>query len=61
MDITIKIPAKMIRTVAREVKELTGRTPTRQQLERFFRKDIRFMYSAAFEDGLLEGIEAHFG
>ena len=56
MDITIRIPAKIIRTVAREVKELTGRDPTQQQLEQFFRKDIRFMYSAAFEDGLLDGI-----
>ena len=61
MDVTVKIPKRMIRAVAREVKELTGRTPTDRQLAEFFRKDIRWMYSAAFEDGLLDGVEAHFG
>ena len=61
MEVTVKIPKKMIQAVAREVKELTGRKPTEHELEKFFRKDIRFMYSAAFEDGLLDGVEAHFG
>jgi hypothetical protein len=61
MEITVKIPAKMVRQVQQEVQELTGRKPTAQQLERFFRKDILWMYSEAFEDGLLDSIEAHFG
>jgi|LauGreDrversion4_2_1035121.scaffolds.fasta_scaffold86928_4 hypothetical protein len=61
MEITVKIPKKMIREVRLQVWEITGRMPTDQQLEKFFRKDIKFMYSAAFEDGLLDGIEAHFG
>ena len=61
MEVTVKIPAKMVRQVQQEVKELTGREPTAQQLERFFRKDILWMYSEAFEDGLTDSIDAHFG
>jgi len=60
MEITVKIPAKMVRQVQQEVQELTGRKPTERELERFFRKDILWMYSEAFEDGLLDSIEAHF-
>ena len=61
MEITVKIPKKMIKEVRLQVWEITGRMPTDRQLEKFFRKDIRWMYSAAFEDGLLDGVEAHFG
>jgi hypothetical protein len=32
-----------------------------EQIEKFFRNDIKFMYFAQFEDGLPDGIEAHFG
>jgi len=60
MEITVKIPKRMIKQVQQEVQELTGRKPTERELERFFRKDILWMYSEAFEDGLLDSIEAHF-
>jgi len=60
MEITVKIPKRMIKQVQQEVQELTGRKPTERELEQFFRKDILWMYSEAFEDGLLDSIEAHF-
>ena len=61
MEVTVKITRKMIREVRAEVHDFTGRTPTDHELEKFFRKDVRFVYTAAFEDGLADGIQAHFG
>ena len=61
MEVTVKITKQMIQEVREQVRELTGRTPTDRQLEAFFRKDVNFMYKAAFEDGLVDGIDAHFG
>jgi len=61
MEVTVRITKQMIRQVQQEVKEQFGRVPTQRQLEQFFRKDIRFMYSAAFEDGLADSVDAHFG
>ena len=61
MEIAVKITKQMVLQVQEEVLEFTGRKPTQKQIEKFFRNDIKFMYFAQFEDGLLDGIEAHFG
>lgn len=61
MEVTVKITKQMIRTVAREVLEQTGREPTPRQLEQFFRKDVNWVYKVGFEDGLCDSVDAHFG
>lgn len=61
MEVTVKITRKMIQEVRAQVRELTGRTPTDRQLEKFFRKDVNWVYKAGFEDGLGDSVDAHFG
>ena len=61
MEITITIPKSAIKMVKVMAKELTGKTPSAEQLEKFFTEDIMNVYNETFDDGIDEAVGAYFG
>jgi hypothetical protein len=61
MKITITIPKEAIKAVESMAKEVSGKKPSKEQLEKFFQQDIEGVYSDTFEDGIEDAVECHFG
>jgi hypothetical protein len=61
MKITITIPKEAIEAVTSMAKEVSGKKPSKAQLEKFFQQDIEGVYSDTFEDGIEDAVECYFG
>jgi hypothetical protein len=61
MKITITIPKEAVDVVKLMAKELTGKTPSKEELAKFFEQDIDGVYSDTFEDGIEDAVECYFG
>jgi len=61
MEITITVPKSAIKAVKAYAKELTGKTPSKEQLAKFFEQDIEGFYSDTFEEGIEDAVENYFG
>ena len=61
MKITITIPKKTVDVVRNMAKEVSGKKPTKEELEKFFTQDIEGVYGDTFEDGIEDAVECHFG
>ena len=61
MEITITVPKSAIKAVKAYSKELTGKTPSKEQLAKFFEQDIEGFYSDTFEEGIEDAVENYFG
>jgi hypothetical protein len=60
MKITITIPKEAVEAVKSMAKEVSGKTPSKEQLEKFFKQDIEGLYSDTFEDGIADAVECYF-
>ncbi|NBS69187.1 hypothetical protein EBT31_09790 [bacterium] len=63
MEVTIKVPAKIIKRIKELTLEATGREITDKQVMKFLKEDIMYMYVAEFdhhEDTLIDAIECAF-
>jgi hypothetical protein len=61
MKITITIPKEAVNAVKSMAKEVSGKTPSKEQLVDFFTNDIEGLYSDTFEEGIEDAVECHFG
>jgi len=61
MEITITVPKHAIKSVKAYAKELTVKTPSKEQLAEFFEQDIEGFYSDTFEEGIEDAVENYFG
>jgi hypothetical protein len=61
MEITITVPKSVIKAVKAYAKELNGKTPSKEQLAKFFEQDIEGFYSDTFEEGIEDAVENYFG
>ena len=61
MKITITIPKEAVYVVKLMAREVSGRKPTKKELEKFFTQDINGVYGDTFEDGIEDAVECHFG
>jgi hypothetical protein len=61
MEITITVPKSAIKAVKAYAKELNGKTPSKEQLAKFFEQDIEGFYSDSFEEGIEDAVENYFG
>ena len=61
MKITITVPKYAVKAVKEYAKELNGKTPSKEQLAKFFEQDIEGFYSDTFEEGLDVAVENYFG
>ena len=61
MKITITIPKEAVDVVKLMAREVSGRKPTKKELEKFFTQDINGVYGDTFEDGIEDAVECHFG
>ena len=61
MKITITINKEAVDVVKSMAREITGRKPTKKELEKFFMQDIYGLYGDTFEDGIEDAVECYFG
>jgi hypothetical protein len=61
MEITITVPKSAIKAVKAYAKELNGKTPSKDQLAKFFEQDIEGLYDDTFEEGIEDAVENYFG
>ena len=61
MKITITINKEAVDVVKLMAREITGRKPTKKELEKFFTQDIYGLYGDTFEDGIEDAVECYFG
>jgi hypothetical protein len=61
MKITITVPKHAIKSVKEYAKELTGKTPSKEELMKFFEQDIEGFYSDTFEEGIEGAVDNYFG
>jgi hypothetical protein len=61
MKITITIPKEAVEAVKSMAKEVSGKTPTKEELVDFFTNDVEGLYSDTFEDDIEGAVECHFG
>ena len=61
MELTITVPKSAIKAVKAYAKELNGKTPSKEQLAKFFEQDIEGFYSDTFEEGIEDAVENYFG
>jgi len=61
MEITITVPKSAIKSVKAYVKELNGKSPSKEELAKFFEQDIEGFYSDTFEEGIEDAVENYFG
>ena len=61
MKITITVPKHAIKSVKEYAKELTGKTPSKEELAKFFEQDIEGLYGDTFGDGIEDSVECYFG
>jgi hypothetical protein len=61
MKITITIPKEAVDAVKSMVKEVSGKKPSKEQLEKFFTQDIEGLYGDTFEEGIEDAVESYFG
>jgi hypothetical protein len=61
MKITITIDKKTVDVVRNMAKEVSGKKPTKEELEKFFTQDIEGVYGDTFEDGVEDAVECYFG
>ena len=61
MEITITVPKSAIKAVKAYAKELTGKTPSKEELKKFFEQDIEGFYSDTFDEGIEGAVDNYFG
>ena len=61
MKITISVPKHAIKAVKAHAKEVTGKTPSKEELAKFFEQDIEGLYSDVFDEGIEDSVECYFG
>jgi hypothetical protein len=61
MKITITIPNEAVEAVKSMAKEVSGKKPSKEQLEKFFAQDIEGLYGDTFDDGIEDAVECYFG
>jgi ABC-type phosphate/phosphonate transport system ATPase subunit len=61
MKITITVSKHAIKSVKEYAKELNGKTPSKDQLAKFFEQDIEGLYDDTFEEGIEDAVENYFG
>jgi hypothetical protein len=61
MKITISVPKHVIKSVKEYAKELNGKTPSKEELVKFFEQDIEGLYGDTFEEGIEGAVENYFG
>jgi hypothetical protein len=61
MKITITVPKHVIKSVKEYAKELNGKTPSKEELVKFFEQDIEGLYGDTFEEGIEDAVENYFG
>ena len=61
MKITITVPKHAIKSVKAYAKELTGKTPSKEELAKFFEQDIEGFYGDTFEEGIEGAVDNYFG
>jgi hypothetical protein len=61
MKITITIPKEAVDAVKSMAKEVSGKKPSKEELEKFFTQDIEGSYGDMFEDGVEDAVECYFG
>ena len=61
MKITITIPKEAVETVKSMAKEVSGKKPSKEELEKFFTQDIEGLYGDLFDEGIDDAVESYFG
>ena len=61
MKITITIPKEAVDVVKSMAKEVSGKKPSKAQLEKFFTQDIEGLYRDTFDEGIDDAVECYFG
>ena len=61
MKITITVPKSAIKSVKAYAKELTGKTPSKEELAKFFEQDIEGFYSDTFDEGIEGAVDNYVG
>jgi hypothetical protein len=61
MKITVNVSKEAINLVKAIAKEVSGKNPSKEQLEKFFSEDIAGLYSDVFEDNIEDAVESFFG
>ena len=61
MKITIYVPEHAIKAVKAHAKEITGKTPSKEELAKFFAQDIEGLYGDTFAEGIEDSVECYFG
>jgi hypothetical protein len=61
MKITISVPKSAIKAVKAHAKEVTGKTPSKEELAKFFAQDIQGLYGDVFDEGIEDSVECYFG
>ena len=61
MKITISVPKHAIKAVKAHAKEVTGKTPSKEELAKFFEQDIVGFYGDTFEEGIEGAVDNYFG
>ena len=61
MKITIIIPKEAVEAVKSMAKEVSGKKPSKEELEKFFTQDIEGLYGDLFDEGIDDAVESYFG
>ncbi len=61
MQITITIPKEAVNAVKRMAKKVSGKKPSAEELEQFFRMDVEGVYRDMFEEGVEDAVDCYFG
>ena len=61
MKITITIPKEAVEAVKSMAREVSGKKPSKEELEKFFMQDIEGLYGDTFDEGIDDAVECYFG
>ena len=61
MKITIEISAEAIDLVKKLAMEVSGKSPTKKELEKFFTQDVTGLYNDSFSENIDDAVESFFG
>ncbi len=61
MKITIEISAEAINLVKELALEVSGKEPSKKELQKFFLQDVTGLYDDSFSDNIDDAVESFFG
>ena len=61
MKITITIPKEAVEAIKSMAKEVSGKKPSKEELEKFFTQDIEGLYGGMSRGEFADAVEYYFG